>query len=84
MDYSFDIKEEDLTPGRICLGAVKVEMGRIFLFGSQERLHAMVSFIPGLGNGVYEVYAVLKDVPGYCYRSSKVEIEFMSDEVFNH
>ncbi len=52
MNYSFDIKEEDLTPGRICLGAVKVEMGRMFLFGSQERLHEMVSFIPGLGNGV--------------------------------
>lgn len=84
MNYSFDIKEEDLTPGRICLGAVKVEMGRMFLFGSQERLHEMVSFIPGLGNGVYEVYAVIKDVPGYGYRTTKVEIDCISDEEIMH
>jgi hypothetical protein len=78
--YSFDIKEEDLQPGRICLGVVKVEMGRMFLFGSQERLHEMVSFIPGMGNGAYEVFATIKDVPGYGFRTTKIEIECISDD----
>ncbi len=33
---------------------------------------------------VYEVYAVIKDVPGYGYRTTKVEIECISDEEIMH
>lgn len=40
----------------------------------------MVSFIPGLGNGSYEVYAEIKDIPGYGYRITKMEIECITEE----
>lgn len=76
----FEIKPEELTPGRIYLGLVKVDMGRMFLFGAKEKLHEMVSFIPGMGNGAYEVYGEVKHVPGYGYRITKVEIECVTNE----
>ncbi|MES9681705.1 hypothetical protein ABWK22_02070 [Gottfriedia acidiceleris] len=84
MNYSFDIKEEEIQPGRICLGVVKVEMGRMFIFGSQQKLHEMVSVIPGMGNGAYEIYATIKNVPGYGFRTTKIEIECITDEEISY
>lgn len=78
--YSLEIKENEMKPGRICLGFVKVEMDRIFLFGSKQPLSEMVSFKPGMGNGSYEVYAEIKDVPGHGFRVTKVEIECISED----
>ena len=69
------VKEE-----RVYLGTVRVDLGKIYLFGQKERLHEMVSFIPGLGNGVYEVYGHYKDIPGYGIRIAKVEIECITPE----
>lgn len=80
MTNPFEINQEEFTPGRILLGTVKVEMGRLFLFGAKQGLHEMVSFIPGLGNGAYEVYGEVKDVPGYGYRITKVEIECITND----
>ncbi|UOE58197.1 hypothetical protein [Cytobacillus oceanisediminis] len=80
MSYSLDINEKEMKPGRIYLGTVKVEMGRMFIFGQQERLHQMLSFVPGLGNGAYEVYGEIKNVPGHGFRVVKVEIEFITDD----
>lgn len=70
----------ELKPGRIYLGTVKVEMGRMFIFGAKESLHEMLSFVPGMGNGIYEVYGEIKHVPGYGYRTVKVEIECVTPE----
>lgn len=84
MNYSLDINETELKPGRIYLGLVQVEMNRIFIFGSKQKLHEMVSFLPGMGNGSYEVYGNVKYVPGHGYRITKVEIELVSDEEINH
>ena len=74
----------ELTPGRIYLGSVKVEMGRMFLFGAKQNLHEMVSFIPGMGNGTYEVYGEIKDVPGYGFRITKVEIECVTNDEIDY
>lgn len=80
MERSFEVNHEELKPGRICLGVIKVELGRIFIFGAQQKLHEMVSFIPGMGNGAYEVFAEIKEVPGYGFRTTKIEIECVSDQ----
>ncbi|MEX3713423.1 hypothetical protein ABFV99_13545 [Cytobacillus horneckiae] len=80
MKNSLPIEEDNINPGRVYLGLVKVEMDRIFIFGSQERLHEMVSFVPGMGNGSYEVYGEIKDVPGFGFRITKVEIEMVTNE----
>lgn len=82
--YSLDIKEKEMKPGRICLGVVRVEMGRIFLFGAKQPLSEMVSFKPGMGNGTYEVYAEIKNVPGQGFLITKVEIECISEAEINH
>lgn len=78
--YSLDINEKEIENGRIHLGTVTVEMGKIFLFGSRQRLHEMVSFIPGLGNGSYDVYGEVKPIAGHGFRITKVEIECISPE----
>lgn len=70
----------ELKPGRVYLGTVKVELGKMFIFGAKEGLHEMVSFIPGMGNGNYEVYGEIKDVPGCGFRMTKIEIECITDE----
>jgi hypothetical protein len=62
------------------LGAVDVEAGRIFLLGGRQSLREVVSFVPGLGNGRYEVFAESKHIPGFGDRITKVELEFISDE----
>lgn len=80
MNHSFSIDEADIKPGRIYLGLVKVEMNRMFIFGSKQKLHEMLSFLPGMGNGSYEVYGTIKNVPGYGYRITKVEIELVTNE----
>lgn len=65
------------------IGTVEVKSGRIFLIGSKSDLldlRQAVSFVPGMGNGTYEVYAVYKHIPGHGERIVKVEVEFISDE----
>lgn len=84
MVNSFGIDENKLKDGRVYLGLVRVEMGRMFLFGEPQKLHEMVSFIPGMGNGAYEVYAEMKHIPGYGFRTTKIEIECVTDEEIRH
>jgi hypothetical protein len=62
------------------LGSVDVEAGKIFLVGGKQSLREVVSFVPGLGNGRYEVYAQSKYVPGFGDRIVKVEMEFISEQ----
>lgn len=69
---------------RVYLGTVKVDLGKMYLFGKKERLHEMVSFIPGLGNGSYDVYGHYKDIPGYGIRIAKVEIECITPEEMHY
>lgn len=80
MKTNLEINDADIAPGRIFLGVVKVELGRMFIFGSKEKLHEMVSFVPGMGNGAYEVYGEIRDVPGYGYRFTKIEIELITED----
>ena len=70
--------------GRIYLGAVEVKLNRMFIFGSQQKLHEMVSFIPGMGNGCYEVYGEVREVPGHGFRMVKIEIECITPEEIKH
>lgn len=63
---------------KVYLGTVQVDLGKVYLFGQKERLNEMVSFIPGLGNGAYDVYGYYKNIPGYGMRIAKVEIECIS------
>ncbi|MEK1828876.1 hypothetical protein AAAC51_06945 [Priestia megaterium] len=61
-----------------------MEMNRMFIFGSQQKLHEMVSFFPGMGNGCYDVYGEINYVPGHGFRITKVEIELVSPEEMQH
>lgn len=70
---------EEQVDTREYLGSVDVEAGRIFLVGGKQSLREVVSFVPGLGNGRYEVYAESKYIPGFGDRIVKVEMEFISD-----
>jgi hypothetical protein len=88
MDY-YKLEAEKMqvktpTETRELLGTVEVECGRIFLLGGNQDLRQVVSFMPGLGNGLYDVYAHSKHVPGYGDRITKVEIEFITDEELNY
>lgn len=69
---------------RVYLGTVEVNLGKIYLFGTKERMHEMVSFIPGLGDGAYEVYGYYKDIPGYGIRIARVEIECITPEEIHY
>lgn len=62
------------------LGTVEVNAGKIFMIGKSQSLREAVSFVPGLGNGNYDVYGVSKYVPGYGERIVKVEIECITEE----
>lgn len=89
MKHSFNNKAEEINvekikEGRICLGLLKVEMDRVFIFGKEQRLHEMISFAPGLGKGSYEVFAEVREVPGYGFRIVKVEMEFVTEEEIQH
>lgn len=66
------------------IGSVDVEAGRIFLLGGRQSLREVVSFVPGLGNGHYDVYAESKYIPGYGDRIVKVELEFITDAEINY
>ena len=72
------------TLTREYLGTVDVEAGKIFLVGGKQSLREVVSFVPGLGNGRYDVYAHSKTIPGFGDRITKIEIECMSDEEIMH
>lgn len=72
------IKVDGIT--REHVGTVEVKAGRVFLLGRHESLMSAVSFVPGLGNGAYDVYAESKHIPGYGDRITKVEIECISEE----
>lgn len=43
-----------------------------------------VAFSSGLGDGSYEVYATIQEVPGWGERVTKVEIELIPDWELNH
>ncbi|MFE4029289.1 hypothetical protein ACFX4N_24365 [Priestia sp. YIM B13551] len=70
--------------GRTYLGTVEVTMDRMFIFGTKQHLHEMVSFYPGMGNGCYEVYGEIRYVPGHGYRMVKVEVELVTQEELKH
>jgi hypothetical protein len=72
------------TKSREYIGVVEVEAGRIFLIGGKQSLREVVSFVPGLGNGRYEVYTESKHIPGFGDRITKVEIQCISDEEIQH
>jgi len=74
------MKVESKKGTREYLGTVSVDVGRIFLVGKKESLRQAVSFVPGLGNGNYDVYAESKYIPGHGDRITKIEIECISDE----
>jgi len=80
MRNSLEIKESEMKTGRIYLGTVKVELGKMFIFGAEQRLAEMVSFVPGLGNGSYEVHGEIAHIPNQGYRIVKVDVEFLSPE----
>lgn len=82
--HSFNKELPILEPGKVYLGLVEVTLNRIYIFGTQQQLSHMVSFIPGMGNGAYEIYGTVKDIPGYGYRITKIEIEFVTDEEILH
>lgn len=68
---------------RELLGTVDVKGGRLFLIGNRNDLldlRQAASFVPGLGNGTYEVYGTYKHIPGYGERIVRVEVECISDE----
>lgn len=80
MDFNTQENLQSINPGKVFLGMVEVSMGRLYMFGMPQKLHEMVSFIPGLGNGKYEVYGELKEVPGQGHRIVKIEIECITNE----
>lgn len=70
----------EIETGKVYLGLVEVEMGKMNVFGKHQRLNEMVSFVPGFGNGNYEVYGKIEKVPDHGFKITKIEIEFISKE----
>ena len=78
------IEPQAVHTGRVYLGAIDVEMDKIYIFGKHQQLHEMISFMPGFGDGTYEVYGEVKEIAEHGFKITKVEIECISDKEIDY
>lgn len=69
-----------IKPFHRTIGYVRVYDNKMTITGGSELPEECVSFIPGMGNGNYEVSALIQHVPGVGPRITSVNIELISQE----